>query len=714
MINKTPKLKLSDNKKVIQNLANSIKENENNLISLESIFHAPETFSIIKTILSKFQKDNTDIYILSHYLKTLKNFMNSILQDQPDDFDYISLLKKISEDLKCEEYAKNTFMMKIGDIGKKFYVIISGSVSVLVPKIINVSMTKQQYINHLKLLYSLGEFILLDRTFKNNLSTFPDFKQNDFEKLKNKMKKKLKNKITFNEEKEEEKNMTLDDYLYKVNGEYLYIEKMFTHETKIVGYFKVIELNQGSSFGEYALINDDQQRTASIFVNQNSSFAVLSSNIYKKCLKSIQENNKKKDINFVFNFKIFNQIPIFFFSQNYWNYFIRRKVNKGECIFKQGQERNEIYFIQEGEFLISIRNLTHKKVNLYLAQLGNFHLVKNEVEDIGRELDISLFFSKKGDIIGLSDLLYNNRFFCSATCLTKNGSYFAINVNILKNMGISYPKVLESLLKIEIEKKILMIQTLNKIKTSNKNSLSGEFRKKEENAIFWEGKKNSDNPFVLKKNYSKINMINSDIKSFDLSDLIKKRQYKDIIDNNISNNISNDLSRNNSPFQSNKFKYSRKLLPSIKSAFPSKRINFSHSRNIHQNSYSDSTFLTEIPVNNSLNINLSVNKKSNEIVKTLSNDSSLTQLKKNILKKNREDIISKILLGKNVEKYDNSFDNFYFFNFEDNNKNSIILPKKIKLKGRNYENVLMKEITGIDEYNYKKQKIINSFSKDLK
>ncbi len=382
-------------------------------------------------------------------------------------------------------------------------------------------------------------------------------------------------------------------------------------------------------------------------------------------------------------------------------------------MFKQGQERDEIYFIQEGEYLISIRNLTHKKVNLYLAQLGNFQLVKNDIEDIGRELDISLFFSKKGDILGLSDLLYNNRFFCSATCLSKNGSYFAINVNILKNMGISYPKVLESLLKIEIEKKILMIQTLDKIKTSNKNSLSGEFRKNEENAVFWEEQTHPINPF-LKKNYSKKNMINSNIKSFDLHDLIKKRHNKNIIEKHALNNLSNDIVRNNSPLDNNKFKFSRKLLPSIKSAFPSKRNNFPHSRNYHQISNSESTFMTELPVNNSININnLSVNKKSNEVLNTLSNNTSLTQLKRNILKKNREDFISKVLLGKSVEKYDNSFDNFYFVNVEEDKKNSIILPKK-SLKGRNYENVLMKEITGIDKYNSQKQKIINSFSKDLK
>ena len=283
-------------------------------------------------------------------------------------------------------------------------------------------------------------------------------------------------------------------------------------------------------------------------------------------------------------------------------------------------------------------------------------------------------------------------------------------------MGISYPKVVESLEKIEIEKKILMIQTLDKIKTTNKKSLSGEFRKNEENAVFWEEKNKILNPYIiLNKNYSKKNMLNSNIKSFDLTELIKKRHNENIIENIRLNNISNDLSRNNSPNQNNKFKYSRKILPSIKSAFPSKRINYSHSRNYHQVSNSDSTFITELPVNNSLNSNLITNKKNNyENIKTLSNDSSLKQLKKNILKKNREDFISKILLGKSVDKYDNSFDDFYFVNVEEENNNSIILPKHIKAKGRNYENVLMKEITGIDEYNIKKQKLINAFSKDLK
>ena len=175
--------------KTINVLTEMLKEKDD--LSKETIFQQPETFTIIKMILTKYQKDKNDVYILSHYLKTLKNFMNSILQGQHEDFDYMPLLNKISLDLKSEEYEKNTFMMRVGDIGKKFYVIISGSVSILVPKVMNVFMTKQQYVLHLELLNSLDEKYLLEKTFKNNESVFTDFKIEDYEKL---LKKKIKKK----------------------------------------------------------------------------------------------------------------------------------------------------------------------------------------------------------------------------------------------------------------------------------------------------------------------------------------------------------------------------------------------------------------------------------------------------------------------------------------------------------------------------------------
>ena len=80
--------------------------------------------------------------------------MLSITQNQNEDFDVNNLLKQMSNDLECEEYLKNTFIMRVGDIGKNFYVILSGIVSVLVPKNIPVYMTKKQYFDHLKMVFN--------------------------------------------------------------------------------------------------------------------------------------------------------------------------------------------------------------------------------------------------------------------------------------------------------------------------------------------------------------------------------------------------------------------------------------------------------------------------------------------------------------------------------------------------------------------------------
>ena len=137
-------IRLNDNK-TIKALKDIIEEKEKGNSLNEEIFQLTETFTIIKMILSKYQKDENDLYVISHYLLTLKAFVSSILQGQPFDFDIMSLLRKIAHDLYCEKYKKDEFMMKVGDIGNTFYVILSGSVSVVVPKIITVKMTKNQY-----------------------------------------------------------------------------------------------------------------------------------------------------------------------------------------------------------------------------------------------------------------------------------------------------------------------------------------------------------------------------------------------------------------------------------------------------------------------------------------------------------------------------------------------------------------------------------------
>ena len=182
---------INDNK-TIKVLKDILKEKELKNLPRESIFQLPETFTIIKMILSKYKKDENDIYVLSNYLKTLKTFMSSILQGQTSDYDVNPLLRKISADLNYVKYDKNTFMMRVGDIGTTFYVILSGSISIIVPKEMSILMTKTQYIHHLKFLSSLGEKYLVEKNYYNNIGEFPDLKLEHFIKHENKDKKKNK------------------------------------------------------------------------------------------------------------------------------------------------------------------------------------------------------------------------------------------------------------------------------------------------------------------------------------------------------------------------------------------------------------------------------------------------------------------------------------------------------------------------------------------
>ena len=64
------------------------------------------------------------------------------------------------------------------------------------------------------------------------------------------------------------------------------------HKVNIVGYFKVVELSEGSTFGEIALINEDSKRTASIYVKEDSVFGTLTAEVYRELIRDIQKKNK--------------------------------------------------------------------------------------------------------------------------------------------------------------------------------------------------------------------------------------------------------------------------------------------------------------------------------------------------------------------------------------------------------------------------------------
>ena len=775
----------NDNK-TIKILRDIIKEREEKNLPRESIYKQPETFTIIKMILSKYQKDENDIYVLSDYLKTLKTFMSSISQGQSSDFDIMPLLRKISADLYYAKYDKNSFMMRVGDIGNTFYVILSGSISIIVPKEISVLMTKTQYIHHLKFLSSLGEKYLVEKNYYNNIGEFPDLKLESFikhenndkkknrdeiekkiaKKLKSKMKYERKNNKVIKEENDDESNdsekknkdnnkeenkenqkeednknidnkdksnsssssesssddeiesndkindeenknnekkkdneekekkikekkneFSLEKYIQLVNGEYIKPskDKYLLNEIKLIGYFKVTDLYQGSSFGELALINLNQKRTATIFVKEDSFFGVLKGESYNQSLKSIQEINKRKDVKFVFNTKLFKQIPLYDFSTRYWNYFIRRKIKKNDYLFKQGYYRDEIYFILDGEILITTYNLNLKKTNMYLEEIGNFQFGRYAFSNIGKDINVPLFIAVSGDILGMNDILYQDKYLCNAICISPKASYFALSFNIFKNLSSHFPKIYNNWKKIDINKRILMVQRLENIIYTNKNTLAGVFRKEEENIAYWNKLYNRDNIKKDDKKNSTVINFHTSIKSFNLNNKsILKTKTK--IKNKDNKSIFR-LSKENLPPLSNPFQdYQNNVVNKKKMFFQYSLSNY------------DKTLTTEPSISKTIRIH---NRTNIDESSYREKDHVMLELKKNVMKNNKQDLITRLIFGKKSNSNDkkDKDEDYFFLNPENEAK---IMEKKL-----NYS--LKKKPKNITFYNKNKNIERNNF-----
>ncbi len=408
---------------------------------LSDIIKSEKSSEIIKSILSKSQKSEKEVFIVNTFLRQLPNFI-SILNTKGDQKKTDAILNKISSDLSMQIYPKNYFLMRVGEIGKTFYVTLSGKVSIIVPKPLTVNMNKTQYMNHLKMLYNNNEKHLLERTYILNKSIY-NFELQEVE---------IKDESLIIENP---LKISIKEYISRINGENIKNEND-GNPVKIIGYFNVVDLSQGSSFGEIALINENNQRTATIIVKEDSIFGVLSAEQYKYTMKKIQEKIKRENIEFVYNIKIFKQIGLTLFTNNYWNYFISEKKNRNEIIFSCEEERKKLYFIQDGEIKLVTPNLTREKRNLIIGKLSHI-VIKEDIEDEKGE-DIVLTHSSSGDILGLEDILYNHKFICNAICISNSVSYFSIDINILNEIKEAYNHVDEELKKFEKKKNQFIIK----------------------------------------------------------------------------------------------------------------------------------------------------------------------------------------------------------------------------------------------------------------
>ena len=105
------------------------------------------TFNSCISSLSIIPEERTleSVGPIIEYLKTLRNFMNTLLNEKEEEIEKVLL--EVSSCLKYEYYEKNKFICKYGDKADNYYLILKGKVVFRIPYIAYPSVYISELLN---------------------------------------------------------------------------------------------------------------------------------------------------------------------------------------------------------------------------------------------------------------------------------------------------------------------------------------------------------------------------------------------------------------------------------------------------------------------------------------------------------------------------------------------------------------------------------------
>ena len=674
---------LTINEQYVEKLVKYLNKNQKNKLVFELTIHNPKTLEVIYYILNKSIRTFNDLYLINSYLFQMENFINLLKTYNSSIEQLVGFISSCIKPFKAES---NKMIIHIGEKGNQFFIILKGSVSVLVPKERTIRISQKDYENYLKMLFNFNENYLLENTIKHNNKIYK-IKEKEIKIIDEDL-KILRKEIN-----------NLDEYLSYINCNYIKEENIF-EEIRILGYFKVVELQQGNSFGEIALINDNNLRTASIYVNSSSLFGVLNSKDYKKSVKNTQLRIKRNNIIFILNVDLFAGLSYGYFNTTFWNYFIFKQLKKGEYLFKEGEKRQFIYFIRKGEIkLTSILN--YKKINNLISYFTNTPLKKSDNEDIGQNEDLIISYIHKKDNLGI--VTVNNNHFCNAIIISEKVDLFAIDIKNLKYMSKIFSSIKEQY-DISLKNRIkIYVDRLNNIKNTYLNTYKGEFRNKNEDKINLDNKSYNIKDLFYDFNDNELKESSIPMKFINNKLTYNKKDFK-IINNNILRNKTKTVR-----YRSSIFNLTKTNLPTLNSESVFKE-NFEEKHNKKIPSI-DNRFLMK-------DVFYSINSKSKiNQLSTLTNytNSNITNTFSRTMKKFHIKKLKKNILDIDLKKEEKKifYPDFVCMNKEKNNdyKNKVnivdclIMDKKDKYYLNSTYNEFLKKINNMNSKEKMKKKI---------
>lgn len=380
---------------------NNIKNNQILNIPLTSKYSFDG--NLFSYAIQKINKNENDNLYLIHSLKfydTFNNLLIKILNDEEKVFLFNQILSKI----KIEEKQENDILFKIGENSEKFYFLLNGSATKLIPNQYDIIMDKYEYFIFMKYLYKLDEIELFNLTLVENEEVFDKYELLHFIledkniKLHRNVIKQLKNMeasyvsqrlnaiklndTNFNNEKSiilsgRKKKLEdvlkgdyvtscLDEHIKKIKvpvEEYINNLKPINFEEenddfikrRITLYLYKIEdiINVGKHLEELEE-HKTNKRTSTVICNSHCILGNILKKDYYSCIKVTQTKFHRNDITFLLENELFSTLSFADFDRNYYHLFELTRMHQNQLLFHQREKSDYIYFLKHGEMSVSL------------------------------------------------------------------------------------------------------------------------------------------------------------------------------------------------------------------------------------------------------------------------------------------------------------------------------------------------------------------------
>ncbi len=385
-------------------------------------------FKYFQYIFSKRNRKEREILIVKHYISKFPKY-----SEIPESKEKNQMLNKICQCLKFEKKPNGHIICCLGEPGDKFYILFKGIVTVLIPQEYDFEITERDYIKHLRRLYRMEEYEILERTIYSNMNIKANV---EFYELISNINQHIKDhRVPVNDYLDRIMPITAEE---KENEE----NKIPKLKVKLWNYKKVCDIYAGGTFGEVALMDDYSKRSASIITIEPCIFGTIYKDDYQEFIREAEEKMRKNNIINLLSHSLFiNVREEIFIKHNYFNLFRYIEFNQGEYIFNKGNKREQIYFIKEGVVNIEMNgsisfinniinsfgyNINDKQLEKLIKNNSNFRNLYNSVNYY------RVFNVDKRDIIGLDEYCYNGKYFLSAKVTSIKCTLFVLEMDFLE------------------------------------------------------------------------------------------------------------------------------------------------------------------------------------------------------------------------------------------------------------------------------------------